>query len=52
MQNDSLKLVDVEAARIQDAMARFGGDARKAAEALGISRATLYRRLSSLKKDA
>lgn len=51
-QAESLNLVDLEAARIQDAMTRFGGDARKAAEALGISRATLYRRLSSLKKEA
>lgn len=46
----SLKLAEMEAARIQDAMTRFGGDTRKVAEALGISRATLYRRLTELKK--
>ena len=44
-----LKLADVESLRIQDAMTRFGGDTRKAAEALGISRATLYRRLKEQK---
>jgi transcriptional regulator of acetoin/glycerol metabolism len=31
-------------------MTRFGGDTRKAADALGISRATLYRRLTDLKQ--
>lgn len=47
----SLKLADLELKRIREAMDRFNGDARKASEALGISRATLYRRLSSLKKE-
>ena len=32
--------------RIRDALERFGGDKAKAAKFLGISRATLYRRLS------
>ncbi len=45
-----LKLADVEAQRIHEAMARFDGDTRQAAAALGISRATLYRRLKELKK--
>lgn len=46
----TVNLSELEREKIQEAMDRFGGDARKAAEALGISRATLYRRLSSLKK--
>lgn len=46
----TLKLSDLETARIQEAMQRFEGDTRKAADALGISRATLYRRLADLKK--
>jgi transcriptional regulator with PAS, ATPase and Fis domain len=46
----TLNLADLESSRIQEAMSRFGGDTRQAAEALGISRATLYRRLSELKK--
>jgi DNA-binding NtrC family response regulator len=41
----SLNLEDVEKAKIRTALDRFGGDTRKAAEALGISRATLYRRM-------
>lgn len=43
-------LVDSEWTRIQEAMTRFDGDTRKAADALGISRATLYRRLAESKK--
>ena len=46
----TLNLADLESSRIQEAMTRFGGDTRLAAEALGISRATLYRRLSEMKK--
>jgi DNA-binding NtrC family response regulator len=46
----TLNLADLESGRIQEAMTRFGGDTRQAAEALGISRATLYRRLSEMKK--
>lgn len=45
-----LKLSEIESVRIQEAMTRFGGDTRKVAEVLGISRATLYRRLTDLKK--
>lgn len=47
----TMKLADLETARIQEAMQRFDGDTRKAADALGISRATLYRRLADLKKS-
>ena len=46
----ALKLADVETIRIREAMTRFDGDTRKAADALGISRATLYRRLKDLKQ--
>jgi DNA-binding NtrC family response regulator len=46
----SLSLAEAETARIRDAMARFNGDTQQAAQALGISRATLYRRLAELKK--
>ncbi|HMP76024.1 MAG TPA: sigma-54 dependent transcriptional regulator [Kiritimatiellia bacterium] len=47
-----VKLADLEMSRIKDAMARFGGDTNKVSEALGISRATLYRRLAALKQSA
>lgn len=46
----TLNLADLELNRIQEAMTRYGGDTRQAAEALGISRATLYRRLAEIKK--
>jgi len=39
----------VEAQYIQSTVARFNGDTKKAAEALGISRATLYRKLSKIR---
>lgn len=45
----SLNLADLESRRIAEAMARYNGQASKAAEALGISRATLYRRLAAMK---
>ena len=51
-ESGTLNLADAEARRIHDAMTRFGGDTRLAADALGISRATLYRRLAELKKPA
>lgn len=38
----------VEAQYVQSVVAKFNGDTKKAAEALGISRATLYRKLSKL----
>jgi len=38
----------VETAKIRTALERFGGDTRKAAQALGISRATLYRRMKEM----
>ncbi len=47
---NGLNLADSEWTRIQEAMTRFDGDTRKAADALGISRATLYRRLAESKK--
>lgn len=43
------KLADLELARIRDAMARFNNDPKKVCETLGISRATLYRRLAVLR---
>ena len=46
----ALKLADVETLRIREAMTRFDGDTKKAADALGISHATLYRRLKDLKQ--
>lgn len=45
---ESLDLNRVEEQKIREAMSRFGGDATRAAEALGISRATLYRRLKDI----
>lgn len=46
----TLNLADLECTRIQEAMNRFSGNTRQAAEALGISRATLYRRIAEMKK--
>jgi DNA-binding NtrC family response regulator len=51
-EGSSLRLADEESRRIREAMERFAGDTRKAAAALGISRATLYRRLKDLKAQA
>ena len=47
---ETLNLAETEAARIREAMTRFHGDVKKVCEALGISRATLYRRLAEMKK--
>ena len=51
-QERSLKdLADIEYDHVRTVMKRFGGDAKKAAEALNISRATLYRKLKKFKSD-
>ena len=42
---EDMSLEDVEAFLIKKALARFGGSANKAAEALGLSRSAFYRRL-------
>lgn len=42
---DEMSLEEVERLLIQKAVARFGGNANRAAEALGLSRSALYRRL-------
>ena len=45
---DRMTLADAEALLVRRAMDRAGGNARKAAEALGLSRSALYRRLQAL----
>jgi DNA-binding NtrC family response regulator len=42
---EDMSLEEVEAFLIRKALARFDGNARKAAEALGLSRSAFYRRL-------
>ncbi len=42
---DSMSLEEVEAFLIKKAMSRYDGNARRAAEALGLSRSAFYRRL-------
>jgi len=42
-------LKDIEEEYIREEVKRFGGDIRKAAQALGISRATLYRKLKKFR---
>jgi DNA-binding NtrC family response regulator len=42
---DEMSLEEVERVLIQKALARCGGNANRAAEALGLSRSALYRRL-------
>ena len=49
MPPDSLNLARQEEIRIRAAMQKFDGDTKKAAAALGISRATIYRRLKEMK---
>ena len=51
-QKRSLKdLADIEYDHVRTVLKRFGGDTKKAAEALKISRATLYRKLKKFKND-
>ena len=40
-----MSIEDVEALLINKALTRFGGNVSKAAEALGLSRGALYRRM-------
>jgi DNA-binding NtrC family response regulator len=42
---ETCNLADIQESHMRNVIKRFHGDTRKAAEALGISRATLYRRL-------
>ena len=42
---DEMTLEDIEKILIKKALNRYGGNARRAAEALGLSRSTFYRRL-------
>lgn len=47
---DMNNLGNIEEAHIREAVRRFSGDTRKAAESLGISRATLYRKLKKFQE--
>jgi DNA-binding NtrC family response regulator len=47
---DMNNLENIEEAHIREAVRRFSGDTRKAAESLGISRATLYRKLKKFQQ--
>jgi DNA-binding NtrC family response regulator len=44
-QIEDMSLEEIEKLLIQKSLSRFGGNARQAAEALGLSRSTFYRRL-------
>jgi transcriptional regulator of acetoin/glycerol metabolism len=46
-QLEDLTLEEVEEMLIRKALARWNGDARRAARALGLSRSALYRRLQN-----
>jgi DNA-binding NtrC family response regulator len=48
---DKGNLKDFEGSHIKSVIRRFGGDTLKASESLGISRATLYRKLKKFRKD-
>jgi DNA-binding NtrC family response regulator len=48
---DMNNLENIEEAHIREAVRRFTGDTRKAAESLGISRATLYRKLKKFQQS-
>jgi DNA-binding NtrC family response regulator len=45
VQIEDMSLEEIEKLLIQKSLARFGGNARQAAETLGLSRSTFYRRL-------
>jgi len=47
----SCNLADIQEAHLRTIIRRFDGDTRKAAEALGVSRATVYRKLKKLKDN-
>ncbi len=47
---DVSKLNNIEETHIREVIKQFNGDTRKASEALGISRATLYRKLKKFQK--
>jgi len=49
--NENRKLKMIEATYVGEMMERFQGDVQKVCKTLGISRATLYRRLNRLKRD-
>jgi transcriptional regulator with PAS, ATPase and Fis domain len=48
---NSSKLEQIEEAHIRATINQFGGNTQKAAEFLGISRATIYRKLKKMQKD-
>ena len=48
---NNLALEDIERIFIQKALARYGGDVRRAADHLGLSRSALYRRLQQMADD-
>jgi DNA-binding NtrC family response regulator len=50
--NTANKLEDIEEEHIRSVIRRSAGDVRKAAEFLGISRATLYRKLKKFQKNS
>jgi DNA-binding NtrC family response regulator len=45
---EDLSLEEIEQLFIRQALARHGGDVRRAAEQLGLSRSALYRRLQQM----
>jgi DNA-binding NtrC family response regulator len=48
---DTCNMADIQKAHLRTVISRFDGNTRKAAEALGISRASLYRKLKQLKDN-
>ena len=51
LEKSTKDLEDIESDHIQTVMRRFGGDTKKAAQALKISRASLYRKLKKMEKN-